>query len=94
MSLCIIYRSKNDVRVKMSFDTVFLRTFCSRNPKNIRNPPRSGYFLMFCGSQSHICSGKHEKYDLLTLVSNYWIRNARHGEPSHPARLSGAALSR
>ena len=25
-----------------------LRTLCSRNPKNIRNPPYSGYFLMFC----------------------------------------------
>ena len=25
----------------------FLRTLCSRNPKNIRNPPYLGYFLMF-----------------------------------------------
>gem|GEM_PF-6893520 len=46
-----------------------LRTLCSRNPKNIRNPPCSGYFLMFCGSQSHAFTCKHETHDLLTLVS-------------------------
>ena len=50
-----------------------LRTLCSRNPKNIRNPPCSGYFLMFCGSQSHAFSCKHETHDLLTLVSGYDI---------------------
>ena len=47
-----------------------LRISCSRNPKNIRNPPYSGYFLMFCGSQSHVFSCKHDNHDLLTLVSN------------------------
>ena len=41
------------------------------NPKNIRNPPCSGYFLMFCGSQSHAFSCKHETHDLLTLVLYY-----------------------
>ena len=46
-----------------------LRTLCSRNPKNIRNPPYSGFFLMFYGSQSHAFSCKHETHDLLTLVS-------------------------
>ena len=35
----------------------------------LRNPPYSGYFLMFCGSQSHAFSCKHETHDLLTLVS-------------------------
>ena len=48
-----------------------LRISCSRNPKNIRNPPCSGYFLMFYGSQSHAFSCKHEKHNLLTLVSSY-----------------------
>ena len=48
-----------------------LRTLCSHNPKNIRNPPYSGYFLMFYGSQSHVFSCKHETHDLLTLVSYY-----------------------
>ena len=46
-----------------------LRTLCSHNPKNIRNSPYSGYFLMFCGSQGHAFSYKHETHDLLTLVS-------------------------
>ena len=46
------------------------RISCSRNPKNIRNPPYSGCFLMFYGSQSHAFSCKHEKHNLLTLVSN------------------------
>ena len=30
---------------------------------------KNGYFLMFCGSQSHTFSCKHEMHDLLTLVS-------------------------
>ena len=46
-----------------------LRISCFRNPKNIRNPPYSGYFLMFYGSQSHAFSCKHEMHNLLTLVS-------------------------
>lgn len=46
-----------------------LRTLCSRNPKNIRNPPYSGYFLMFYGSQSHAFSCKHETHDLGTFAS-------------------------
>ena len=50
-----------------------LRTLCFRNPKNIRNTPCSGCFLMFCGSQSHAFSCKHEMHDLLTLVSYYRI---------------------
>ena len=48
-----------------------LRISCSRNPKNMRNPPYSGYFLMFYGSQSHAFSCKHETHNLLTLVSSY-----------------------
>ena len=56
----------------LTLDTYgLLRTLCSRNPKNIRNPPCSGYFLMFWGSQSHAFSCKHETHDLLTLVSYY-----------------------
>ena len=40
----------------------------------MRNPPYSGCFLMFCGSQSHIFSCRHETCDLLTLVSfHYYI---------------------
>ena len=51
-----------------------LRTLCSHNPKNMRNPHYLGYFLMFCGSQSHAFSCKHETHDLLTLVSyNYFL---------------------
>ena len=46
------------------------RISCSRNPKNIRNPPYSGYFLMFYGFQNHAFSCKHEKHNLLILVSN------------------------
>ena len=38
-----------------------LRTLCSRNPKNIRNPAYSGYFLMFCKSKGHTFSCEHEK---------------------------------
>ena len=34
---------------------------------------KNGYFLMFCGSQSHAFSCKHEKHDLLTLVSHYFV---------------------
>ena len=48
-----------------------LRISCSRNPKNIRNPPYSGCFLMFYRSQSHAFSCKHETHDLLTLISFY-----------------------
>ena len=52
-----------------------LRISCSRNPENIRNPPCSGYFLMFYGSQSHAFSCKHETHNLLTLVSFHVIHN-------------------
>ena len=47
---------------------------CPRNPKNIRNPPYSGYFLMFYGSQSHAFSCKHETHNLLTLVSCHLVK--------------------
>ena len=51
-----------------------LRISCSRNPKNIRNSPCSGYFLMFYGSQSHAFSCKHETHNLLPLVSYYILK--------------------
>ena len=54
-----------------------LRISCSRNPENIRNPPCSGYFLMFYGSQSHAFSCKHETHNLLTLVSLHKIKRLR-----------------
>ncbi len=50
-----------------------LRISCSRNPKIIRNPPCSGYFLMFYGSQSHAFSCRHETHNLLTLISFYFM---------------------
>ena len=56
-----------------------LRISCSPNPKNIRNPPCSVYFLMFYGSQNHAFSCKHEKHNLLTLISyyNFIIKNLK-----------------
>jgi hypothetical protein len=40
-----------------------LRTRCFHNPENIRNPPLSGFFLIFCGFQGHDFSCKHEIHD-------------------------------
>ena len=42
---------------------------CSRNPKNIQNPPYRATFSCFFGSQSHVLTCKHVIHDLLTLAS-------------------------
>ena len=62
-----------------------LRISCSRNPKNIRNPPYSGCFLMFYGSQSHAFSCKHETHNLLTLIS-YNLINGMPGGAEVPKK--------
>ena len=48
-----------------------LRISCSRNPKNIQNPPDRATFSCFFGSQSHVLACKHVIHDLLTLASYY-----------------------
>ncbi len=50
-----------------------LRISCSRNPKNIQNPPYRATFSCFFGSQSHVLTCKHVIHDLLTLASCYVI---------------------
>ena len=47
------------------FHTFEIRSFSYEN----------GYFLMFCGSQSHVFSCLHETHDLGNLVSCYLSRS-------------------
>ena len=68
----VIYMYVNDVGVKRYLDSM-IPTDCYELCalvilKHSKSAP-NGYFLMFCGSQSHTFSCEHEKYDLLPMVS-------------------------